>query len=187
MTTKDRVAQLFSKLFNAYLTYFLTYALIILADKDNIASPGGIMLLLLVLNIANLLIFKKFGLISDWEISDRKQRPRFTLAASIVNLVMIVVASGTNSSLLLSVALAIFAINFTQGVISILWKVSGHMLYLACLVFTSIALYPSAYLIVFWGVILVIVAWSRVQLKRHTVAQVIVGALLGLLIPLLLL
>lgn len=73
-----------------------------------------------------------------------------------------------------------FSITIIVLIISIYWKISLHSMGIAG---------PAVFLIYLFGVpglifsliLLSSVMWSRVYLKRHTVSQVIMGALFGLL------
>ena len=57
------------------------------------------------------------------------------------------------------------------------WKVSVHATVAGGAVATVVLLYGPWYLLLILGVVLV--AWSRVMVEDHTVAQVVAGALLG--------
>ncbi len=73
-----------------------------------------------------------------------------------------------------------FSITIVVLLISIYWKISLHSMGVAG---------PAVFLIHIFGIpgfvfslIIPLVMWSRVYLKKHTVSQVIVGALLGFLL-----
>ena len=62
------------------------------------------------------------------------------------------------------------------------WKISGHSAtYAAAVTMLTIL---NRYFAIFW-VLLPLVIWSRLKLKRHTFWQIAAGILLGILIPVL--
>lgn len=123
------------------------------------------------------------GKLSSIDMKIRKERPPVILN------VMIVIALGTISCytfnaprpfflLMLSILVA-FLIGF---IITLFWKVSFHTLCYGGTM-TSLALVVGKEWL--WMIIfLPVLAWSRVYLKRHTVAQTIVGAIIGIAAPL---
>ncbi len=60
------------------------------------------------------------------------------------------------------------------------WKISVHAATLAGIVTMLVALYGVIMLPAF--VLLVLVNWSRVALRRHTVAQVVMGSLVSIVL-----
>lgn len=72
-----------------------------------------------------------------------------------------------------------FSITIIVLLISIYWKISLHSMGIAGLAVFMIYIFGVTGLI-FSLIILPSVMWSRLYLKRHTVSQVIMGALLGL-------
>ena len=72
------------------------------------------------------------------------------------------------------------------GSVRTVWKVSAHMAGTS-FVFTIASLLGNGLLAVSTLAALPLVGWSRLKLKRHTFSQVIVGSILGLVIPVLLL
>jgi membrane-associated phospholipid phosphatase len=65
-------------------------------------------------------------------------------------------------------------------VINKFWKISAHTLGVAIPLGASFVL-SGAWIVVF-GVILLIVAWARYELKVHTITQLIAGAFVGFII-----
>lgn len=182
---KEKLAHIFSNIFNAYLSLLATYFIALYIDSQKIPNAFAIAILIIVMFGIEVFLFKYFGLISDLEISNRKQRPLLNLASVIPTLVIIFIAMTTSSPLFFAVSLIIFTSNLILGVVSVFWKLSGHMFYLSIFATLTSIIFFSWYLILFWLVILILVAWSRVQLKRHTISQVIAGTLCGVILSLL--
>lgn len=86
------------------------------------------------------------------------------------------------SGVLLFGVFTLFFLNIVHHVVRDFWKISSHMMtYTAICVFLTVIDFRFS----FSFVLLPLVAWSRLKLKRHTVLQVIVGFIVGLIAPLL--
>ena len=71
------------------------------------------------------------------------------------------------------------------GGVRTIWKVSAHTAGMSFM-FAIASMFGHALLSIFALLIIPIVSWSRLKLKRHTLMQVIVGMILGMIIPMLL-
>ncbi len=80
-------------------------------------------------------------------------------------------------------AYSLFSTMLSFSLIRLKWKISGHV---------TVATFISTALTLVYGNLLIfysicpIIAWSRLELKAHSVSQIIIGALLGLVIPIIL-
>ncbi len=72
----------------------------------------------------------------------------------------------------------------TIGALRDIWKVSAHMAGTS-FIFTLASILGNFAITLSTLIILPIVGWSRIKLRRHTLAQVVVGTLIGFVIPLL--
>jgi membrane-associated phospholipid phosphatase len=70
-------------------------------------------------------------------------------------------------------------------IITLWWKISMHASSLGGVATMLTVLYGAVMLPLF--VLLVLVSWSRVALRRHTVPQVIAGSLAGIILTLVIL
>ena len=127
------------------------------------------------------LIGVRQGRISDIEVSNRSERAGpflFGMMSTIVGLFILLITHGPKN---------LETLLFLTGVCGIVmmlttlwWKISIHTSSLACAATVLTSLYGivmlPAYLLV------VLVGWSRVVLRRHTVAQVVIGALVSIVI-----
>lgn len=127
------------------------------------------------------LFFLKRKYISDYEITDRKERPLFfgSLVILVGMATIPVLLFGT--TYLIYCQLGIFLAAFALFSCSLFWKISGHAL---------INGIGASYLNLFFGwsfwpvyFVLVPVGWARLKLKKHSVSQLIFGGLLGAGIP----
>jgi membrane-associated phospholipid phosphatase len=97
------------------------------------------------------------------------------LVSTTVGLVIMLVGGAPRSVIALSwsmIATLVVVLAITRW-----WKVSVHATVAGGAVATIVLLYGPWYLLLILGVVLV--AWSRVMVEDHTVAQVVAGALLG--------
>lgn len=118
------------------------------------------------------------GMVSDLDVCRREERFRplaFTLAATFVAVAVLWLASGP--ALLLAVATAQLAQMMLVLSITMRWKVSMHGVAVGAWV--TFLLYNLGYRAFPVLVALPLVVWARVHLRRHTLAQAIVGIVLG--------
>jgi len=115
--------------------------------------------------------------ITNWDISNRLQRVRafiilfFFLVVDYVLLLFL-----GNAQLLKLMQFYLFSFVFFYA-ITLFWKISGHLIYTVINFGILYQWYPQT----LWLFILVppLLAWSRVVLKRHTLAQTIGGIIFG--------
>jgi len=121
----------------------------------------------------------KAGEISDGDISRREQRVPLYVFITIAHLGGIGLAFGFGQIVLMKILIVFWLMALMFTVVTVFWKVSMHAGVNAAL---------ATYVILAWGVgfvwlfgLVVLVAWSRVVLKKHKLEQVIIGGLLGML------
>jgi membrane-associated phospholipid phosphatase len=124
------------------------------------------------------------GLVTDLDVQLREQRIRPLLFTVIcAGLAWVVLGLGVAPRQLVAVASALSLMTMIILSITLWWKISVHC--------AAVAL-GAAVVWALFGVVLPLVigaplmAWARVRLRRHTVAQTIAGLLLGLTVFLLL-
>src|SRR4030066_2526915 len=121
-----------------------------------------------------ILILYKAGKISDLQIPRRKERllPLLIINACIV-MGFFILINIQPERMLLSVYMIYLLSLPVISLVTLFWKISFHASY--------ITLFSIAYLIVFgkWAILTIplipLVGWSRIKLKRHTLAQVLGG------------
>jgi membrane-associated phospholipid phosphatase len=131
--------------------------------------------------IAYLVCLHRQGLVSDLDVQRREERLRplfFTLASMLT--AVVVLWRMAAPSLLLGVSVAQLLQTVLVLVITLRWKISMHGAASAAwlvllLVVAGRAASPAL-------LALPLVAWSRVHLGRHTLAQTVAGAALGSLV-----
>jgi membrane-associated phospholipid phosphatase len=141
---------------------------------------GGYVCLAVVFPLLYLFWLLRRGLITDLDIQHREQRIRpLIFTVTCTGLSWIVLLLGSAPSPLVALAGASLLQMVVVYSITVWWKVSMHCATAgaAAAVMWTLTGTPLPLLI---GV--PVIAWSRVRLRRHTVAQTIVGALLGFVI-----
>ncbi len=126
------------------------------------------------------------GRLSDIDISRRSERAGPFLFGIVSVSVGLLVLSLTNGPRDLETALILTAISAVFMMVTTLWwKISIHASSIAGAATMLTALYGMVLLPSF--LLLILVSWSRVVLRRHTVAQVVAGSLLSIALSLLVL
>ena len=164
------------------------YILIVLFSTENFKKAllvsfliiGGVFVPL----ILRLYIKSKNGTYSNFDVSDRKQRK--SIFIFIIPLLIIVTyllfKTQENSNLYLSVLFATILI-FVSQIVNFFIKSSLHVslnIYLSFLIMTVNP--PIGIIVLLFTALL---GWSRIELGRHTIVEVIVGGIIGLTISLL--
>ena len=179
----DRAARWISVLFDSSVLSLPVF----LAIGWHEAGWQGLLWALLTLFIitgiplAYILIGMEVGWVGDLELSRREDRPRFILVSLSSDLLAILVLTFWGGpSLLRVMVLTYLCLGITMFTISNFWKISLHMVgvggFATALAFVfgkpAILLYLS----------LPVVAWARLRRRKHTPAQLIAGALGGIII-----
>lgn len=134
--------------------------------KSPVAIPAFILTILLPLVLFFIAWKTKF--IGDWDVSDRRQRPKILWTLVIIEGISCYVLKMTAA-----IPILIVLTGFT--VITQFWKISGHAM--AAALATGILI--TRFGIAWWPVLLIVplVSWARVVRRDHTIWQVIAGAL----------
>ena len=179
----DRLARWVSILFDSSvlsIPIFLAFGWI----EAGISGLGWATLILVIVTgipLAYLLLGRRLGWVSDLEMTKRSERPRFILVSLSSDLLALLVLRTLGGPFLLTViVLTYFCLAITMLSISSFWKVSLHM--------AGVSGFSTALLFVF-GIpalgaflSLPLVAWARLRRRKHTPAQLVVGAILGALV-----
>jgi membrane-associated phospholipid phosphatase len=140
-----------------------------------IAVLVALMLVLLVVSARKV----RSGAWNNMDVSRREQRPEL-LAVSlglVATALAVFYVSGPTSAFVGTAHAAVLLV--AAAGLNFKWKVSLHAAYT---VFAALLLQPFGPAALIAGVAVALaVAWSRVELGRHTVAEVVLGASLGAL------
>ncbi|HLG65794.1 MAG TPA: hypothetical protein VKY19_27990 [Ktedonosporobacter sp.] len=129
-----------------------------------------------------ILIGVRSGKYTDIDLSLRTQRAGpflFGIVSTTIGLLILTFAHGPKN---LQTLLLITTISGVMMMVTTLWwKISIHASSLAGAVTILTSLYGSIVLPAY--VLVVLVSWSRVVLRRHTIAQVVVGSIASIILP----
>jgi len=154
------------------------------------AGRSGLLWAILVLVIVTLiplsylLIGRKRGWVTDLELSRRDERPRFILV-SLGSDVLALAAlwMGDSPHLLRLLVLTYFCLAIVMFSISSYWKISMHMAGVAGFSTVLVFVFGPCGLWAFTSLLLV--AWARLQRRKHDPSQLIAGAVAGALVTIL--
>lgn len=183
---RDRLARWVSILFDSSvlsLPIFLAFGWI----ESGTSGLGWAILILIIVTgipLAYLVIGIKRGWVSDLEMTERSERPRFiliSLGSDVLALLILRILHGPH--LLSVIVLTYFCLAITMLTISSFWKISLRM---AGVGGFSIALLYVFGIPAIWAFLsLPLVAWARLHRRKHTPAQLVAGATAGALVTIL--
>ena len=126
--------------------------------------------------LAYLLVGKK---VSDWDFTNRHERKKAYLFVVIFHLIGIVSVALLKQYLLAELLLVLWVITVAFMLINRYWKISVHAGVNALLMVFLNSLF--GWKVFGWmSVVLILVLWSRVKIRKHTVTQVMIGAALAM-------
>jgi membrane-associated phospholipid phosphatase len=183
-----KISRIISEIFNGFLTMILVPTIAFMVSDVNIIYKLLIPFLYLVITITPFLILRKMGKISDYEFTKREERPPYFTATTIGYLLLFLLTTFlVKDTVLIHITLAVFVSTCVLTIVTLYWKMSGHMTYSTLLFFTLLYLFPYATFLPFMFLFTPLIAASRVILKKHTIMQTIVGTLVSATISILIL
>lgn len=181
---KKKIARIISEISNGFLTMILAPTIAIwsttLGSKEKILFS----LMYILAPIFPYIVYKKMGKISDYELTNRKERPLYFTTISVLFGIIHLILLAFGNDTLINVSLNIFVISSCINLVTFFWKISGHMTYSTILFITLIYLFPSPYLFLLF-LFSPFIGWSRIVLEKHTLTQVTLGTLITLAISIL--
>ncbi len=182
MTTS--LAQVISFLFNpVMLLVFVPLLLVYRTTGDVIlalAWTGYTMIFLLAMTFFIIYgVHKK--IFTDMDVSKRTQRPLLFLVSFVMSIFYLYGLLFLNGPKILTlVILGIIVSVLIISLINTILKVSIHVATVSSLIFALAIIYQGyAYLTI---LLIPLVGWARLKIKRHTLSETIVGAVLGILL-----
>jgi len=179
-------ARFISFIFNPYFLILpIPYLLVMRETGDSTyAIKWGLFTLCFLgaIGMSVLLAVKK-GYFTDLDISKREQRPLlFTLLAFFALLYLCGLYLYRGPLVLFISLSGIFFSLLIFSFVNTRIKASIHVASITALIFAFSVLYGGVFL--FLLVLIPLIAWSRVKIRRHSELEVLVGGILGILIPL---
>ncbi|MEH2184314.1 hypothetical protein [Nostoc sp.] len=179
-------AQIISTVFNPVIDPAITFLLLIWADQQlNLSKKVEFLaiadLFTTGLMILCLLIFIRFGLISSPDIPNRRQRFLPLVVAAIVLFIGLLALSFVHAPDLIQTLMRCYATEtLIVAIISYWWKISIHTATMGCSL-VALTVQFGAIVLPFY-LLLPLVSKARIVLERHTIAQTIAGAFLGIVL-----
>lgn len=178
---KDFIAKIISRPLTISLI-LLAVLSILLEAKIGFKYEALLAISTFVIPISTIILFKVFKITSDFNVTKRSERPKLFLIMGLTFLFSLYIAYKSGNPILITSYQVLNLTFFTGFLITLFWKISYHMIWSSIAIFVIIYVWqiPSLYLLL---LLLPLIAWSRLQLKRHTIIQVIGGtALTGICI-----
>lgn len=179
---KKNIAVLTSNILNPFVISIIVLILLALKASPNVMDAIAWIFIVLAISVLPVFIMVLFLLrlkkLDGFFNSPRQQRNKVYIAAAVLGVVDCVLLWYLNvPSLMLVTFYAGLTAVIIFTVINHFWKISLHAAFIAAGTSILITVYGAymAWLMVFFP----LVGWARVELKQHTVWQVIVGGVLA--------
>ncbi|MBI2326858.1 hypothetical protein HYU92_00920 [Candidatus Curtissbacteria bacterium] len=126
------------------------------------------------------LILKRGG-ISDIDVTKREERYKLFGGMTVILIIPTIFAYIFGNNLFFVLHLISLIAAFTLYLITLRFKISGHLIMNSGGIFIINYLFDWKLLWLF--VIVLIVAFARIYLKKHTILEILTGGLVGFLVP----
>ena len=174
---KTRLAKFFSRTVMILLTALTSASIFI---KTNLTLKYQILLVIFtfVLPILSVVLFKLFDITSDLTVSNKEERPKLFFTFLIFFIISLYISFKSGNSQLIYLYSTLVLTFFLGTVITFWWKISFHMIIATLSILFIIFLWrePQSYLLLS---LIPLIGWSRLQLRRHSIKQVIGGTLIA--------
>lgn len=124
--------------------------------------------------VALLGYFHHIGKVSDWEMTDVKERRLFFTVVAAMHVFTVLVLYMWGTELAWQIRLAVLIIEVIGTGVTFFWKISIHLAAFTMVVLTLNVLFGWQW----WPLFLLIpvLMWARVVRKKHTIMQTVIGA-----------
>lgn len=181
LVSANKFAELISEIIGPHL--WMPILLLLLAfrtglsfDQLSILLPS-LAILLIVIPFTYLHVALRLGWVSKWDLPKKEERRPIMLIFFICSIISLVLVKTFGTSMLFELFVLVLLIGFITSLITFFWKISIHMV----LDTTGVLITNFLLGLNFWPLFLLIpvVAWARLKLKRHTPAQIAAGIVLS--------
>jgi hypothetical protein len=185
MDTKIKIARIISEIINGFAGMLIPVILVAWISPILIWQKILITVYYLIATISPFYILKALKKISDYELTDRKERPPYFITITTLFLIGFIYTYTLGIEQIYLVTLSLFTTTFVLTIVNMFWKMSGHMTHGTFELMTLIYLFPEIKYLWLILLYLPLLAWSRVQLKKHTWWQTVVGTTVSLTLTIL--
>jgi len=176
-------ALLISRIFEPIVLFVFILVMVFVQAHLPLATAlwqGGIILCVMIVPPMLLLIRAiKQKKISGWDMSDRKQRVRAFVVFLMFFAFGLLLLSLFREPVITHFFLYMFVVFLLFFAVTLIYKISGHLTGLAIWIICVSSWFGWYTNLLF--LMLPLLCWSRVALKRHTVGQVLLGSVFGLI------
>ncbi len=139
----------------------------------------------LVAPVALLGYFRHIGKVSDWEMTDVKERRAFFVWVVLLHTISLACLYFWGNELAFEIRLSMWILSIIGTAVTFVWKVSIHLAAFAAVVFLLNVLFGWHW----WPLFLLmpVLMWARIVRKKHTFMQTLVGSTFTICISALLL
>lgn len=146
----------------------------------------------IVMPILTYLYLKKRGLITDekfdFNIRKREERPLYNLILTLGFLTNYILIAMYKIPIATEIALFVAASFLVFGIVTLFWKISGHMTQTVLGILILAYIFPDVRIYILLAGYLIavpLVGFSRIKLKHHDIYQVIAGTVITTIIGIL--
>ena len=182
---RERIANLTSNILNPFLASLIIILLLSFEATSSILDALKWSLILIALSIlpvyALIIYLVRSKRVESLFIHVRKQRTKVYLLAGVcVGLGYTILHYLGAPQMLMATSAAGLSVIVVFVCINLRWKISIHTAFIAALVAILIILY--GWIAAVTVLLVPLIAWARIELAHHSLAQVVTGALLATLI-----
>ncbi|MCX6782544.1 MAG: hypothetical protein NTZ20_00905 [Candidatus Levybacteria bacterium] len=183
---KKLVAKIISLIFNPVIFFiFMPYIIIYKYTSDILYAIKWTIfsIIFIIVTVIILFIGKKRNIFSDYDLSNRHERAIFYIIISVLALIYLIISLFLKG---IFFPMSIMSISIFIGIILFMFvnqfiKASIHMAIAFAFAISINILFNHPPLYAFFTVI-PFVAWSRLELKRHTKKEMYIGSVMGSII-----
>lgn len=175
-----RIAGIISLITNPFLLIVpVPYLLVYRVTYDNTYALYWTAVSLVFLIAVGLFIIYavKKGLFSDFDVSHREQRSFLFVSIGVAAIVYLMVLVATHGPQVLYLAILGFLLSIIAiAIINTRIKASIHVATITALIVLFWFLYGMNFALI---LLIPLVAWSRITVKKHTISEVVAGSIIG--------
>lgn len=180
----NSLARFISYLFNPILLLLFVPFFLLLRQDSNITHAlywTGYTLIFLLGITAFLAYGVRKKIFTDMDVSKRTQRPLLFLIAMVLGMIYLLglfLLHGPQVLIIITIGIMLGIV--VISIINLRIKASIHVASMSALIFALAVTYGKYYLLTL--LMIPLIAWARVKIKRHTLPETIVGGILGILL-----
>jgi len=179
---KKNIARLVAGVVNPFLMCTILVFLVLLENTNNLKECIQWFMLSIATSVVPIFLIMlylvKYQRVDDIFITVRTQRNKvYAMAVVIIGIDCTVLYFSGASLMLIALFITVFLTGIVFAIVNRWWKISIHTAAIVIVVIALFVLYGQKSAVAF--VLVPLVAWSRVEIEHHSIAQVIAGGILA--------